>query len=193
VDVAFNNFSVTTDTGNAGPAPGIGDVSMYGAGSSPVVDAYFDTPGPGPTWSVTDPSNQLQSILTYTATTTNEFTGLALPLTAADFSGSGSSFTITETYCLGQTTISVGCTGGSFEVEVAGSSIFFNTGPVTFAPNAMVTIEDEIVMQNGYSLITLPNEFDESGPASAPEPSTFVLLGTALAGAFLLRRYRPSA
>jgi hypothetical protein len=192
VDVAFDNFSVTTGGVNNVPAPGIGDVSMFGAGSSPTVDAYFNTPGPGATWSVIgNPIGQLDSILSYTATTTNEFTGLAIPLIGADFSGTGSTFTITETYCLGQTSVSACPVGqsGSFEVEVAGSSLFFNTGPVTFAPTFnMVAIQEEIVMQNGYTLITLPNEFDESGPAGAPEPSTVALLGTALAGLFLFRR-----
>jgi hypothetical protein len=195
-DVIFSGFTVTTGGVNSVTAPGEADVSMYGSGANPAVTALFDTPGTSgaPTWQVSTSGDQMDSILSYTASTTGMFTQLGVPLTEANFSGSGSSMTITVSYCLGVTTVSGGCesgaNGGSFEVEVAGSAVFFNTGPVSLNSGFnTIAIQNEIVINNGYALLSLPNELDETF-ADTPEPTTFVLMGSALAGLAFLRYRR---
>lgn len=196
-DATYAGFVMSADIGNTiGLAtPSGDDVSMYGGGSPTAVDAFFSTPGPGPTWSVSTPGDQMESILSFTASTAGTFTALAMPFSLADFTGTGAFFTITETYCPDQATITPGCTnGGSFELQVAGSSITFNQGssPVSLvAPTSLIAIQDEFVIENGYTILNLTNEFDGTVGA-APEPGTLALMGGSLTVlAFLLKRRQP--
>jgi hypothetical protein len=118
----------------------------------------------------------------------------------------GNSVTVTEQFCLGQATITAGCIGGSiFETDAGVVGPSFGTGTITPGIGTFNTQSDEFVFNSGflYSEIaiqdivsitrasgtieatSIQNDFGED--AVSPEPSTFVLLGGALAIIALLR------
>jgi hypothetical protein len=190
-DISFFGFTAAAGGSNTVglSVPTTNDIYLYAGGTT---DVYFNTPGAGPTWTVTNSGDQLDEVLAYTATTTGVFTTIGIPLTTSDFSGSGTFFTITLNYCVGQSTVTSCPAGqaGSFEVEVAGPSIVFNTGPNTLPSGYnMIAVSEELVMQNGYTLSTLPNEFGEM----SPEPSTIILLGAGLVAIAFMHRRRTAS
>lgn len=196
VDIEFDNFSATAGGVNNDPnVPGTGDVDMYGGGAAGAVLANFDTPGAN-NWSVptANTTEQLDSVLDFSVTTTNGnvIDQLAIPLTTSDFSGAASEpLTITEYYCLGQTTYS-GCPGansGSFGLEVIGNTINYNQSPWPVTASTTIAVQIEIVAQYGETLSTLPLEFDEV----APEPGSLILLATGLAALLLFGRRAAAA
>ena len=177
---------------------------LYGAGTSlpPVTDAILSTPGTGTnpaTWSVPGDGSvaELDSTVSYVANldpgqTPYDYVGLGLNVTT-----SGTALIIvTETYCVGATS-TVNCntgTSGSIQTVIVNGSVLTPPTAATFFPTSQtVAITDEIIILNNSaggvatSVVSLDNQFDEF---ETPEPSTFVLFGSALSllGIFRTRR-----
>jgi hypothetical protein len=133
---------------------------------------------------------------------------IGLSATATVPAVTGNTVVITEIVCIDSNSIA-GCsaahtaelietfssTGHTFTDANLGSSFTFNATNGTLTVNAgfvTAAIEDEVVLTrtggNTVSLTTLSNTFDQF--AEAPEPSTFVLFGGALAGLLALQKRR---
>lgn len=137
-----------------------------------------------------------------------ELTGLTLGGITSSVTNATNTIVILETFCLSHTT-TASCpsadlgtitatitSGGTVFTESCGSIVGCSTvsGGVVFThPVVEVAIDDTVTITRNVSGTTLyltdfSNGFDQTG--ESPEPSTFVLLGSVLAGVALLRRRR---
>ncbi len=139
------------------------------------------------------------------------FDSIILTPTATISAGGGNTITVTEVFCLGATT-TAGCAAAdkgtitatyTNNSTVAYTCIFGSTGCVSPTSNtvdltaalqtaAIAVSETYLLSRTGLTGATLTltdfeNTFGED--AESPEPSTFILLGTALIAIGLLRRH----
>jgi len=226
-DQLFSNFAISTGTGSDGHYPaGTGEVDMQSTGGGYMGGSAINqinenfVPAGGTAFEETAGASASGGF-TYVAavdsdTTTNPdyqtpYSGLhwvisyvfvSMNTYLQDGLDAGNSITVTEQFCLGQATITMGCTGGSiYESEVGGNpgTITFGVGTMTPGLGTFSTQSDdfvfnpdflyqEIAIQDIVSITrdsgtieaySIQNDF--GGEAIEPEPSTFILLGAALA------------
>jgi len=141
------------------------------------------------------------------------FSGLVLNPTASITGGVGNMITVTMTFCLNATSTSVGVGGCTIGNEGMISATYDGTSPVTFScvfgaggcvssfgntinfgggtQPTQIAISDAYTITKGSSanntltLTNFENQFIQA--ATAPEPSTFVLMSLGLLGAGLVR------
>jgi len=216
-DKNFLNF-----TAGAGPSNSVGtadpdtaSIDILGGGTTALTTAQFTTPGgrgTNATWSLASGgTHTMDSQFTYTVENTSSplIDLLQLSLgTNTITANSGNTITVTEVFCLGQTTLA-GCTAAhqgtiSLELTTQGGTpsetITLPTGAVNcstatvgcidgFGTYSTVFVQTDVILDRvntgGGTTVAL-NSLTE-GFGDAPEPSTFVLLGSALAGVVLLR------
>jgi hypothetical protein len=192
-DFQFLSFGLGAGPGDTFGAIPLSSAFLYASGGVPSATANFDG-NPNSPWAVPgdNTGGELDSVLTYYVTSTTDLTGLSFG--ALNVTGNGL-VSIVESYCLGAST-TAGCTpgnGGSISAVIFGGSILSESPAASFGPGfQMVAISEEIILPNSNgsptSLDLFGNTFDEF---QAPEPATFLLLGSGLAGvAFLRRRQR---
>jgi len=197
----FSNFRVTSGAANIEiAAPEAGDVFMFARGTSPVDQITFLTPGPGPTWVVPPGDGSsgsgptLESVITFTAQAGefNFFTGFDDLLFIGPNNRGGGALTITESYCLGATSLT-SCPSGQFgSVQTVQDGLNISSGSVRFAPVNLIAIQVDVTIHNltdqPFGLSRVPISLHEiqgdgwpvSGLDAAPEPSGVLLIGTGL-------------
>src|SRR5579875_1576172 len=208
-DKNFLNF-----TAGAGPSnstgttdPDTASIDILGGGTAGLTTAQFSTPGgrgTNATWSLSSGgSHTMDSQFTYTV----ENTSSAL-IDLIELSLGPNTITVTEVFCLGQTSLT-GCSSaheGSISLALstqngtptetitlptgAMNCSTATTGCITgFGTYSTVYIQTDVILDrvnNGGGTTVALNSLTEYF-GDAPEPSTFVLLGSALAGVALLR------
>jgi hypothetical protein len=234
-DKLFSAFALTGSSGSDGHYPtNVSQIEMQSSGGGysgnqiGQMDETFTTPGTR-VWEETGGSTASGGF-SYVASVDSNLTtnpdyqapsaGMhwvisSIQVAGATFLSSGANtgnvITITEQFCLNQTTITVGCTGGSIsEMETGGTptaTVVFAPGTITpgigtydaqsesFIFNApylfqQIAIEDTITFNRAAGTLevtSLDNYFGEE--AITPEPSTWMLVGAGIFLAGFSRRF----
>jgi hypothetical protein len=199
----FGNFNVMAGPADTGNSPGPGDVFLNGQGVFPFQQIVFTTPGPGPSWVVGPGAGTLDTIISFSAQTdpTQFFSALVDPIFIGPTNQSGGSLTVTESYCLGQATLSSCPTGQSGSIQAFQNGVNIDS-PFVNLPSgfSQIAIQLEVRVDNltdgSFGPTRVPLFFEEgqsdlsplTTDAVAPEPSVTMLIVPALALICLVRR-----
>lgn len=209
VDQQYDNLNVVgATTGGFAAGPGPAGATLFGVGTNPLSNnvgiQWSGTVGATNNWSQSVSGNINGSVwsdtITFEVKTTDGSSIDGATLLFGVLSNmSNTNFAVTESICANQSTFSANCGG-------LGAPVTLTIGPTTtsnqtlhlsfaaaqdFAVQLVLTFTSNHNGSNSFALDTVTTEWDSL--SVAPEPATFLLLGSALVGLGLLKRRKPKA